>query len=186
MIDPILEKNTFTQGAQKLIALGDKNVEWDDDFRMYLCTKLANPHYTAEVMGKLMIINYGVTLDGLADQLLNVVVGHERPDLEEKWNQLVEETAENTRLLVRLEDTLLRELANSSGNILDNEELIATLQETKTKASDISEKLEQAEFTKEEITKARLVYVPTAVRASLLFFAMAGLSVLLDKNGQPL
>ena len=133
-----------------------------------------------------MIINYSVTQDGLANQLLNNVVKHERPDLEEKYTALVQEMSANANILVQLEDTLLKELANSSGNILANEELIATLDETKTKASDISEKLEQAEFTKEEITKARLVYVPTAVRASLLFFAMAGLSVLLDKSGQPL
>ena len=33
-----------------------------------------------EVMAKTMLINYSVTQDGLANQLLNVVVGHERPD----------------------------------------------------------------------------------------------------------
>merc|ERR1719326_216172 len=186
MIDPVLEKSWVLNGAQKLIKLGDKNVEWDDNFRLYFTTKLPNPHYSPEVMGKTMIINYSVTQDGLANQLLNNVVKHERPDLEEKYTALVQEMSANANILVQLEDTLLKELANSSGNILDNEELIATLDETKTKASDISEKLEQAEFTKEEITKARQVYVPTAVRASLLFFAMAGLSVLLDKAGQPL
>jgi len=50
--------------------------------RLFLTTKLANPHYSPEIMGKVMIINYGVTLQGLENQLLNVVVGHERPDLE--------------------------------------------------------------------------------------------------------
>ena len=60
-----------------------------------------------------MIINYGVTMDGLANQLLNVVVGHERPDLERQWADLVSEMGENATLLVGLEDTLLRELTSS-------------------------------------------------------------------------
>lgn len=66
-------------------------------------------------MGKTMIINYGVTMDGLANQLLNVVVGHERPDLEKQWFDLVSEMGENAQLLVVLEDTLLRELSSSQG-----------------------------------------------------------------------
>ena len=64
-----------------MIKLGDKMVEWDENFRLFFTTKLANPHYSPEVMGKTMIINYGVTMDGLANQLLNVVVAHERSDL---------------------------------------------------------------------------------------------------------
>lgn len=88
-------------------------------------------------MGKTMIINYGVTMDGLANQLLNVVVANERPDLEKQWSDLVSEMGENALLLVTLEDTLLRELSSSQGNILDNQELIATLENTKSTAVEI-------------------------------------------------
>jgi len=175
MLDPVLEKNVVTDGAQKLLKLADKTIDWDDNFRLFFTSKLSNPHYSPEVMGKTMIINYGVTQDGLANQLLNVVVAHERPDLEEQYAQLVVETGENAALLVQLEDTLLRELSSTTGNILDNEELIATLDETKTKAVEIQGKLEQSKFTTEEISKARAVYDPVAKRGSILYFAMAGM-----------
>merc|ERR1719258_721768 len=125
MIDPILEKNYYVESGQKLIKLGDKVVSWDDGFRLFFTTKLGNPHYSPEGMAKTMLINYSVTGDGLANQLLNVVVAHERPDLEQQYAELVTEMSENA---------LLRELSSSQGNILDNEELIATLDETKTKA----------------------------------------------------
>lgn len=36
-------------------------VEWDDNFRLYMTSKLSNPHYGPEISGKTMIINYGVT-----------------------------------------------------------------------------------------------------------------------------
>jgi hypothetical protein len=45
--------------------------------------------------------------------------------------------SENKRLLKSLEDTLLRELATSTGNMLDNAELVQTLEETKAKASEV-------------------------------------------------
>eukprot|EP00595_Chromulina_sp_UTEXLB2642_P003598 CAMPEP_0196767344 /NCGR_PEP_ID=MMETSP1095-20130614/39365_1 /TAXON_ID=96789 ORGANISM="Chromulina nebulosa, Strain UTEXLB2642" /NCGR_SAMPLE_ID=MMETSP1095 /ASSEMBLY_ACC=CAM_ASM_000446 /LENGTH=575 /DNA_ID=CAMNT_0042134889 /DNA_START=1788 /DNA_END=3516 /DNA_ORIENTATION=+ len=105
LLDPILEKNIFLQGNSYYIKLGDKTIEWDSNFRLYLTTKLANPHYSPEIMGKVMIINYGVTINGLSNQLLNVVVGHERPDLEKQWSDLVNEISENGQLLTSLEDT---------------------------------------------------------------------------------
>lgn len=37
-----------------------------------------------------------------------------------------------------LEDTLLRELAQSTGNMLDNAELVQTLEDTKGKATEVS------------------------------------------------
>jgi len=46
--------------------------------RLYMITKLSNPQYSPEIAAKTMIINYSVTLKGLEDQLLNVVVGNER------------------------------------------------------------------------------------------------------------
>ena len=74
---------------------------------------------------------------GLEDQLLSVIVGHEKKELEEDRERLIQETSENKRLLKDLEDTLLRELATSTGNMLDNSELVQTLEETKTKASEV-------------------------------------------------
>lgn len=45
-----------------------------------------------------------------------------------------------------------------------------------TQAVEIQKKLEEAKFTKEEISKARSVYTPVAKRGSILYFAEAGLA----------
>lgn len=42
--------------------LGDKEVDFDPSFRLYLNTKLANPKYGPNIFGKSMVINYTVTL----------------------------------------------------------------------------------------------------------------------------
>lgn len=74
---------------------------------------------------------------GLEDQLLSVIVKFERRELEEQRERLIQETSTNKKLLKDLEDALLRELAQSQGNMLDNMELIQTLEETKTKATEV-------------------------------------------------
>ena len=111
MLSDILLQGT----GPKVVQLGDKEVEWDDNFRLYMTTKLSNPHYGPEVSGKTMIINYSVTQQGLTEQLLNVTVRHERSDLEEQREALIKEMSDNKTLLKELEDTLLRELSNATG-----------------------------------------------------------------------
>ena len=81
MIDPVLEKNIINKAGVDYMKIGEE-VEYNHNFRMYLTTKISNPNYPPEIFGKAMIINFNVTVQGLADQLLNEVVGFEREDLE--------------------------------------------------------------------------------------------------------
>lgn len=69
--------------------------------------------------------------------MLSVVVRAERADLEEQREFLIIETSTNKSLLQGLEDSLLRELATSTGNMLDNVELVDTLENTKSKAAEV-------------------------------------------------
>jgi len=176
MIDPVLEKAYTVQAGQKFINFGGSAIEWDNDFKMFLTTKLANPQYSPEIMAKTMIINYTVTMQGLEDQLLNEIVSHDRADLEESRKKLVVEMSENQSTRKALEESLLYELNNVTGSILDNDELIATLEETKQKSIFITEAIETAKTTKLEIDKQRNNFQPAAMRGSILFFSMTGLS----------
>ena len=62
-----------------------------------------------------------VHTQGLAEQLLNVVVKHERADLEEQRESLIQQMSSNKVLLSKLEESLLSNLSSASGNILDNQ-----------------------------------------------------------------
>ncbi|XP_062874230.1 dynein axonemal heavy chain 10 [Trichomycterus rosablanca] len=177
VIDNVLEKNVKGAEGRQVIVLGDKEVDYDPNFKLYLNTKLANPRYSPAVFGKAMVINYTVTLKGLEDQLLSVIVGFERKELEEQRERLIQETSENKRLLKDLEDSLLRELATSTGNMLDNVELVQTLEETKSKATEVFEKLKLAEKTSADIDKLRDGYRPAAKRGAILFFVLAEMAL---------
>eukprot|EP00002_Diphylleia_rotans_P007300 TRINITY_DN1682_c0_g1_i3.p1 TRINITY_DN1682_c0_g1~~TRINITY_DN1682_c0_g1_i3.p1 ORF type:complete len:1955 (-),score=398.96 TRINITY_DN1682_c0_g1_i3:368-6232(-) len=176
VLDPVLEKQVTKQSGRLMIRIGDNDIDYDPNFRLYLTTKLPNPHYLPEVCIKVTIINFTVTLEGLNDQLLVDVVGIERPDLEEKREQLVVSLAADKKLLSDLESKILKLLSESKGNILDDEILINTLNESKSTSSAIQERVAESEETQASISAARDAYIPVAVRGSLLYSVIADLA----------
>eukprot|EP00818_Percolomonas_sp_WS_P004801 CAMPEP_0117449454 /NCGR_PEP_ID=MMETSP0759-20121206/7954_1 /TAXON_ID=63605 /ORGANISM="Percolomonas cosmopolitus, Strain WS" /LENGTH=4456 /DNA_ID=CAMNT_0005241931 /DNA_START=311 /DNA_END=13681 /DNA_ORIENTATION=- len=175
MIEPVLDMNLLE--GKGVIKLSGEEVEVDKGFRLYLCTRLSNPHYSPEIYGKTQIINYSVTFDGLQEQLLNGVVNHERPELEEERKRLVQETNSNKIELAKLEEKILHELSISGNtSLIENDDLIQTLDNTKSRVADIQVKLVKAQETSKEIEKAREAYRVVAKRGAILFFAMASLS----------
>lgn len=58
VIDSVLEKNVKGAEGRQVIMLGDKEVDYNPNFKLYLNTKLANPKFPPSVFGKAMVINY--------------------------------------------------------------------------------------------------------------------------------
>jgi dynein heavy chain len=176
-LEPVLLKQTFKKGGQMCLRLGDSDVPYSDDFRLFITTKLANPHYMPEVCIKVTVINFTVTLRGLEDQLLVDVVRQERPDLEARKDELIVSIAGDKRALKEIEDTILQLLADSTGDILDDEGLINSLAASKTTSVAIGDRMREAEVTTREISEARETYRPVATRGSILYFVIADLAL---------
>ncbi|XP_065911794.1 dynein axonemal heavy chain 6-like [Dysidea avara] len=175
-LEPVLLKQTFMQGGRLLIRLGDSDIDYDKNFRFYMTTKMANPHYLPEVCIKVTVINFTVIQSGLEDQLLSDVVRLERPDLEEKRNQLIVRINADKSELKRIENEILRKLFHSEGNILDDEELVETLNSSKITSGEISKRLIQAEQTETMISTERENYRAVATRGSVMYFVVATLA----------
>mgnify|MGYP000095380451 CR=1 FL=1 len=78
-------------------------------------------------------------------QVLADVVRLERPDLEEQRIQLVVKINADKEQLKGIEDKILHLLFTSEGNILDNEALINTLNDSKITSGVIGKRLLEAE-----------------------------------------
>ncbi|XP_077357601.1 dynein axonemal heavy chain 2 isoform X2 [Festucalex cinctus] len=171
-LNPVLNKSLARIGGRLLLKLGDKELEYSPEFRFYITTKLSNPHYTPEISTKTTIVNFAVKEQGLEAQLLGIVVRKERPDLEEQKDNLVMSIASGKRSLQELEDEILRLLNEASGSLLDDVQLVNTLQTSKVTATEVSEQLESSEVTEIKIDTAREAYRACAQRASILFFIL--------------
>jgi len=177
-LEPVLANQTYKDANGSLvIKLGDSVIPFHSDFRFALTTVIPNPHYPPEVSVKVALLNFTITPDGLQDQLLVATVEAERPDLAEKKNQLVIQSADNKRKLQELQDEILYMLANSEGNILDDTKLIDTLAISKATSEEIMAAMAEAEVAETEIDTLSAKYIPVAVRGSILYFCISDLSL---------
>ncbi|XP_028914074.1 dynein heavy chain 3, axonemal isoform X2 [Ornithorhynchus anatinus] len=175
-IEPILLKQTFKQQGVEYMRLGENIIEYSRDFKLYITTRLRNPHYLPEVAVKVCLLNFMITPLGLQDQLLGIVAAKEKPDLEEKKNQLIIESAANKKQLKEIEDKILEVLSKSQGNILEDETAIKILSSSKMLSEVISEKQKIASMTEVEIDATRLGYKPVAIHSSTIFFCISDLA----------
>ncbi|XP_024913275.1 dynein heavy chain 3, axonemal-like [Cynoglossus semilaevis] len=176
VLEPVLLKQTFKQGSMECMKIGENIVEYCKDFKFYMTTGLRNPHYLPEVAAKVCLLNFMITPQGLQDQLLGLVVAKERPELEEKKNQLILESAANNKQLKEIEDKILQVLSSSEGNILEDEGAVKILSSSKILSEEISEKQKIASVTEKEIDDTRMGYRPVAEHSSILFFCISQLA----------
>jgi len=170
VLDPLIGRYTIKKGT--IIRIGEKECEFNPSFKLILQTKLANPHYKPELQAQTTLINFTVTKDGLEDQILADVVAKERPDLEELKKKLTKENNSYKITLKKLEDSLLARLSNAQGNFLGDVELVENLEDTKSTALGIEEKVKEAKVTSVKLDEARELYRPAAARSSLIYFIM--------------
>merc|ERR1740130_1172289 len=173
VLDPVLNKAVIRSGKFLKINLPDKDgCEYNDKFKLYFTTKLANPHYTPELSAQTTIIDFTVTLQGLEDQWLSIVVNHERSDLEQQRVQLVKDITVYKAKVAELEEQLLFKLANVEGNLLDDKDILDVLNNTKNTSTEVAIKLKDAAETQEVIATTCEDYRPVATRGSIMYFLL--------------
>jgi dynein heavy chain len=156
-LDPILLKQQFeVEGGLKQIRIGDATVDFDDNFNLFMTTKMPNPHYIPEICIKVTLINFTVTSAGLEEQLLADVVVAERPEVEKQRDEIVLTMAADSKTLKDLEAEVLRLLSGATTEeILDQDTLIDILEESKIKSAEINQRMEQSKIVEVEITETR-------------------------------
>jgi dynein heavy chain len=178
LLDPLLSKAYTKKGRAVYVKIGSEDVEVANGFKLYLQTKLNNPHYKPETAAQCTIINFIVTESGLEDQLLAMVVRVEKPELEQTKEELVSEQNDYKIQIAKLEADLLANLvAADVATILDNIELIEGLELTKETSATIAEKQAIAVETEININKSREVYRRVAAEGAMLYFLLIQLCV---------
>ncbi|KNZ46326.1 dynein heavy chain 1, cytosolic [Puccinia sorghi] len=80
--------------------------------------------------------------------------------------------------LRHLEKSLLQALSESTGNILDDDKVIVTLETLKREAADVAKKVEETDIVMQEVDQVTAEYLPLAQASSSIFFVLEQLNVL--------
>nr|BCL66104.1 cytoplasmic dynein 1b heavy chain [Volvox africanus] len=175
---PLLRKDLDRQGPRFVVQVGDKAADYNDTFRLYLVTRNPDPYLPPDARSLLAVTNFTVTRSGLEGQLLGLTLQKERPELEEQKSTLLRQEDECKVALADLERNLLQTLATSTGNILENKDLLDKLNETKTRSATVEKALTESKSLQSSLDQQREVYRPIASRGSVMYFLLADLQAL--------
>ncbi|KAG5865749.1 hypothetical protein JTB14_010830 [Gonioctena quinquepunctata] len=175
-LDPLLYKKTFKQGNMVVISMGENVVEYNKNFKFYMTSKLRNPHYLPEVFNRVTIVNFALTLEGLQDQLLGIVVAVEKPDLQQLKEELILQKAENKGALEQAEEKILKTLSETKGDILEDESAIQNLDESKVLSMEIMEKQEKSYEIEKSIEEFRVKYQGVSEHSAVLYYCISDLA----------
>ncbi|GIY28883.1 cytoplasmic dynein 2 heavy chain 1 [Caerostris darwini] len=135
---PLLRRDLINQGPRYVVQIGEKVVDYNPQFKLFLVTKYSEIELPPNFYAVVSTVNFSTTKAGLTGQLLATVLQREKPELELKRTDLLRKEEEMKLQLTQLEESLLQELASARGNVLENEELVASLNKTKSSSNEIA------------------------------------------------
>ncbi len=131
ILNPVLNKEVSKAGGRTLIRVGAQDIDVSPSFRLYLTTHNSESRFSPDLCSRVTLINFSVTPESVRRQCLSAVLKSERPDVDRQRADLVLLQGEYQAQLTQCEEALLTALAESEGNMLENDSLIAMLETIK-------------------------------------------------------
>ncbi|KKK13667.1 dynein heavy chain [Aspergillus rambellii] len=169
IINHVLNKEYQKTGGRVLIQLGKQEIDFSPAFKLFLSTRDPSASFPPDVCSRTTFVNFTVTQSSLQTQSLNEVLKFERPDVDARRTDLVKLQGEFKIHLRQLEKRLLQALNESRGNILDDDNVIETLETLKKEAAEISKKMVETEGVMTEVENITLKYSIIAKSCSAVF-----------------
>lgn len=176
ILNPVLNREVRKTGGRVLITIGDQDIDLSPSFCIFLSTRDPTVEFPPDLCSRVTFVNFTVTRSSLQSQCLNQVLKAERPDVDEKRSDLLKLQGEFRVKLRQLEKSLLQALNDAKGRILDDDNVISTLEKLKNEAAEISRKVEETEKVMAEVDAVSQQYMPLSQACSSIYFTLEGLN----------
>lgn len=177
VLNAVLNKEIRRTGGRVLIRLGSQDIDFSPAFTMFLTTRDPSVEFSPDICSRVTFVNFTMTRSSLQSQSLDQVLKVERPDTERKRTDLMKVQGEFRVRLRTLEKLLLQALNESTGNILDDDKVIDTLETLKREAAEITRKVEETDTVMKEVEQVTAEYLPLAQACSSYFFILEQLNL---------
>ncbi|RWS31185.1 Dynein heavy chain: cytoplasmic-like protein [Leptotrombidium deliense] len=176
ILNPVLNREVRKTGGRVLITLGDQDIDLSPSFCIFLSTRDPTAEFPPDLCSRVTFVNFTVTRSSLQSQCLNQVLKAERPDIDEKRSDLLKLQGEFHVKLRQLEKSLLQALNDAKGRILDDDNVVSTLEKLKNEAAEISRKVEETDKVMAEVDAVSQQYMPLSQACSSIYFTLEGLN----------
>ncbi|MEW5313637.1 MAG: hypothetical protein WDW38_005189 [Sanguina aurantia] len=111
-LEQVLACVTFTDHlGRACLMVGEQSVLHDQNFRLFLATRLPNPQFPFEVTRHLSVVSFAVTQAQLGELLITATLKHEAPELEQEHTLLVRQKSHSDVELGVLESQMLEAIS---------------------------------------------------------------------------
>ena len=178
LVETLLNKRLITSDSMniKTVKVGTEDIDFHPNFKLFMTTKISNPHFLPSIFTKLNVINFTVTPKGLEEQLLCDVVMIENPKLENDKNANLENMTKFKKVLAEKEKEILARLNDTIESLVDTSAFIDNLKDSKATSDNINKQAADSEHSTIIINQTREKYRPTAIRGSVLYFVIDEIS----------
>ena len=119
MLDALLAKQVQRKGETLIVKLGEREVQYSENFTLYAASPLANPHFAPGLYAQLAVVDFSVSLAAVEQQLLAHLLHQEHAPLADARYAMQRQARERRKALDVLEGELLERLATDSGALLE-------------------------------------------------------------------
>ena len=158
----------------RVLGSGAPNIS--KDFRVYITSKVANPHLSHLTACKVAVINFVVSEGGLEEQLCRVIYVKQNSGLEAQKEMLVDRFTQKSGSIVDLEDRIFKLLLTEEGGVMDRHEASTLFENIAITVQEITQNQGDIDKLEIKIREIQNSFQRFVKRASIIFFAMMSLA----------
>ena len=89
ILNSVLNKEIHKTNGRVLIRVGDQDIDFSPSFKMFMITRDSQAQFTPDLCSRVTFCNFTVTPSSLQNQFLNIYLKNERPEIEQKRQDLL-------------------------------------------------------------------------------------------------
>uniref|UniRef100_A0A914P9Y2 Uncharacterized protein n=1 Tax=Panagrolaimus davidi TaxID=227884 RepID=A0A914P9Y2_9BILA len=171
VLNPVLNIEV-KRAAGRVLILGKEKIDLSPEFKIFLLTRDSSIEFAPDLCSRVTFVNFTITRGSLEMQCLHKVLKSERPDIDEKRNDLLKLQGEYAVRLRQYEKRLLSALNESKGKILDDNSVITTLEMLKNDAKEVARKAAETDQVMKEVELVSQKYANLAHACSLVYLTL--------------
>ena len=165
----LLLKKYFIIDGKKYVKFGDRNIEIDEKFRLFLSTTLHNPDISSEFFIKTNVINFVPTQEMIEKTQVYNIFNTEFSVLNKKRKDIQQKIVSDNKLLQQSENRIIELLRTNENSILEEDAIVQTLKKTKERCNKLQKIIQKCKYDNEIIKQIIKIFTPVANRVGLIF-----------------
>jgi len=150
-LQSLLKKQVSKYGGHSMIQFCRKSYKFDKNFKLFVVSAHPRPHLDVNITNHVTLLNFSVNVESLQAQMLGLVVLNERKDLEDTHSENSKDAFDSIKSLKDIEAAILTQLDIKVHDLLGEDSLIRTLNESKNTAEYVAAKLKNIAQTNQFI-----------------------------------